>query len=105
MSHQLWISPVLRENSELVAGHSMQKSCVNLAAMKPSLYAPSAGDLRACAQSWSGESLYCRSWGQQRRISARSAHNACVPCSGSSQKLLLLAAQHRKSAAYLASMA
>ena len=39
------ISPVLSENSDAVAGHSMQKFCVNLEAMKPSLYAPSAGDL------------------------------------------------------------
>jgi len=37
MPHQLVISPVFRENRELVAGHSMQKSCVNLEAMKPSL--------------------------------------------------------------------
>ena len=45
LGYQVTISPVFREKRDDVAGHSMQKSCVNLLAMNPSLYAPSAGDL------------------------------------------------------------
>lgn len=43
------MEPSLRLKMEPVCGHTMPKSCVNLALMKPSEYAPSAGDRAAMA--------------------------------------------------------
>lgn len=47
--YQDTIEPSLSEKSVPVDGHSMEKSCVNFARMKPSEYAPSAGDRASIA--------------------------------------------------------